>query len=146
MDGSKFDTRGARIIASQLYVAKNLAKTPAKIIKFIKTNKDYFPSITPQILKQIQEEHGLTDEQIENETAMTFADIQAERKFEAGLKEKAEKINELRKVEKRDHRGRNGENPNVYVGREETDSTNTKYKELEQLLKELLHPNLTKTP
>jgi hypothetical protein len=105
MEGSKFTTRGARVIAAQLYVAKGLKRNPAKMIKFMKTNKGYFPNISDEMLFEMQKDHSLTDEDIAKEPDVEFADPQAERQFEKELLKKAEKIEEERKKESRDHRG-----------------------------------------
>lgn len=108
MEGSKFTTKGARVIAAQLYVAKGLKRNPAGMIKFIKINKDYFPDISDEMLREIQKEHDLTDEDIDKQTNVEFANLQAEKKFEEDLLEKANKIDQIRKEEKmenkRDHR------------------------------------------
>lgn len=105
MEGSKFTTRGARIIAAQLYVAKGLQRNPAKMIKFMRINRDYFPNVSEEMLSQIQKEHKLSDEDIAKQPDIEFADIQAEKKFEKELLEKAQKIEEERKKQTRDYRG-----------------------------------------
>jgi hypothetical protein len=105
MEGSKFDTRGARVIAAQLYVAKGLKRNPAKMIKFMKINKEYFPNISEEMLLAMQKEHNLTDDDINKQDNVEFADLRAEKKFEKDLLEKAQKIDEERKKQNRDHRG-----------------------------------------
>jgi hypothetical protein len=127
---SKFNTRAARVIAAQLYVAKGLKRNPAKMIKFIRTNRDYFPNISDQMLADMQKEHNLTDEQINQQENVAFADIQAERKFEKELLEKAKKIDKLRKEEKRDHRGK-GE-ATVYKSRAEVEEELKKKQEKQE--------------
>ena len=106
---SKFNTKAARVIAAQLYVAKGLKRNPAKMIKFIKCNREYFPNISSEMLVQIQKEHNLSNEEIDNHPDVQFADLQAESRFEKELLEKAEKLEKIRQQEKReqkrDHRG-----------------------------------------
>jgi len=127
---SKYNTKAARVIAAQLYVAKGLKKNPAKMIKFIKCNKEYFPNISAEMLVQIQKEHNISDEEINNTPEVQFADLQAESRFEKDLMEKAEKIEKLRqkekKEQKRDHRGRG--NSTIYENRTEIE------KEFERVL------------
>jgi uncharacterized secreted protein with C-terminal beta-propeller domain len=106
MSNSKFDTKAARVIASQLYVCKGLKRNPAKMIKFIQTNRDYFPNFSDEHLILIKQEHNLTDDDINKQEDVQFADIKAEEKFEKELMEKAEKIETIRKEQKRDHRGK----------------------------------------
>ncbi len=118
MEGSKFTTKGARVIAAQLYVAKGLKRNPSKMIKFMKINREYFPNISDEMLYEIQKEHKLTDEDIDKQTNVEFAELQAERNFEKELLEKAKKIDEIRKEEQRDHRGKG--NATVYKSRAET--------------------------
>jgi len=100
MDISKFDTRTARVIVAQLYVAKRLNVIPIKTIKFIMNNRDYFPDITDDKLNKLKQEKNVSDEDIEKEPDVVFADIQAEGKFENEILEKAKKIDEIRKQEK----------------------------------------------
>lgn len=129
---SKFNTKAARVIAAQLYVAKGLKRNPAKMIKFIKCNREYFPNISAEMLVQIQKEHNITDEEIETHPEVQFADLQAESRFEKELLEKAEKIEKIRQEEKReqkrDHRG-NGKST-VYKSRTEVEE------EFERVIKE----------
>ncbi len=104
MNNSKFDSKAARTIAAQLYVAKRLNKVPAKMIKFILVNKEYFPDITDNMIIQIKKEHGLTDEEIDKQENIEFANINAEEIFEKELLEKAQKIDKIRKTEKLDRK------------------------------------------
>ena len=106
MTDSKFTTKAARVIAAQLYVAKGFNSNPAMIIKFIKTNREYFPDVSDQMLVGLRDERGLTDAEIDRQENTEFADINTEQKFEKALKEKAQELDKLRKTEKRDHRGR----------------------------------------
>lgn len=106
MSDSKFNTKAGRAIAAHLYVAKGLKRNPAKMIKFIKTNKEYFPNISDHMLIEMQKENGITDEDIKNQPNVEFSSLKTEEIFEKELHEKAEKIDKLRKQEKRDHRGR----------------------------------------
>jgi hypothetical protein len=99
MSNSKFTTKAARVIASQLYVAKGLKRNPAKMIKFMKDNKEYFPNITDQMLEDIKKEHNLTDEDINKYDTVEFTDLKAEDKFEDELLKKAEEIEKIRKQE-----------------------------------------------
>jgi hypothetical protein len=101
---SKFDTKAARAIVCQLYVAKGLKRNPAKMIKFIRENREYF-NIPDYQLESIKKENNVTEEDIEKEESVKFADIHAEEKFDKAVLEKAEKIHEIRKQEedKRDH-------------------------------------------
>ena len=130
MEGSKFTTKGARVIAAQLYVAKGLKRNPSKMIKFIKVNKEYFPNISYDMLVEMQKEHNLTDEDIDKETNLEFADLQAERKFEEELLNKAKKIDEKRKHETRDHRGKG--NATIYKSRQESEPEQASEQESEQ--------------
>jgi len=120
---SKFDTRGARVIAAQLYVAKGIQRNPAKMIKFMKINKEYFPNISDEMLIQMQKEHNLTDEDINQQTNVEFADLQAERKFEKDLLEKAQKIDEERKKQNgnRNYRNSTDNHNNVYKDKQEVE-------------------------
>lgn len=130
---SKFNTKAARVIAAQLYVAKGLKRNPAKMIKFIKCNREYFPNISEEMLSQIQKEHNISDDEINRHAEVQFADLQAESKFEKDLLEKAEKIEKIRQEErkdaKRDLRGRG--QSSVYESRAETESG------LENIFKEM---------
>ena len=69
-----------RAIAAQLYVAKGLSRKPAKMIKFIRNNRDYFPSIDDKQLEAIMKEHNLTEDDITNEELVKFADLDLEEK------------------------------------------------------------------
>ena len=115
MENSKFTTKGARVIAAQLYVAKNINRNVPKMIKFIKTNNEYFPNITQDMLIQMQLEHHLSDQDIDEQTNIEFADLHAEKQFEQELLEKAEEIEKQRKNQSRDHRGRG--NATLYENR-----------------------------
>jgi len=119
MEGSKFTTKGARVIAAQLYVAKGIKRNPAKMIKFMKTNKEYFPNISDEMLYEMQKEHNITNEEVDKQINIEFADLQAEKKFEQDLLEKAQKIDQQRKEEQRDHRGKGS--ATVYKSRAETE-------------------------
>jgi len=123
MQDSKFTTKGARVIAAQLYVAKGLKRNPAKMIKFIKDNKEYFPNISDEMLRQIQKEHNITSDEINSHTNVEFADLNAERHFEEALLEKAMEIEKNRKNEQRDYRGKG--NATVYKSRAETEAEMT---------------------
>ena len=140
MEGSKFTTRGARIIAAQLYVAKGIQRNPAKMIKFMRINKDYFPNISEEMLSQMQKEHNLSDEDISKQPDIEFADIQAERKFEKELLEKAQKIEEERKKQTRDHRGDEKDNKiprgTVYKDKQQI--------EIEEMFKKMLQEKMEK--
>ncbi len=118
MEGSKFTTKGARVIAAQLYVSKGIKRGNfAKMIKFIKINREYFPNISDEMLSAMQKENNVTDEEIDKQTNVEFADLQAEKKFEKDLLEKAQKIDQHRKEEQRDHRGKG--NATVYKDRDD---------------------------
>jgi hypothetical protein len=104
MEGSKYTTKGARVIAAQLYVAKGLKRNVPKMIKFIKSNREYFSNISDEMLSEMQKEQNITDEEIDKQENIEFANLQAERQFERDLLEKAEKIEEQRKKENRNHR------------------------------------------
>ena len=136
MEGSKFTTKGARVIAAQLYVAKGLKRNPSKMIKFIKVNKEYFPNISYDMLVEMQKEHNLTDEDIDKETNLEFADLQAERKFEEELLNKAKKIDEKRKHETRDHRGKG--NATIYKSRQESEQESEQASELVKKFKKMM--------
>ncbi len=129
MEGSKFTTKGARVIAAQLYVAKNIKRNVPKMIKFMKANREYFSNISDEMLCEIQKEHNLTDEEIDKQTNIEFADLHAEKKFEEDLLEKAKKIEQQRKDEQRDHRGKG--NATVYKNR-------TDLKEVEKTFNEMM--------
>jgi len=62
---SKFNTKAAMTIAAQLYLAKGLKKNPARMIKFIMSNREYYPNISDEMLGQIKNEHGIKDEDLE---------------------------------------------------------------------------------
>jgi hypothetical protein len=100
MDISKFDVSTVRVIAANLYVARRLNVQPAKMIKFIMCNREYFPDITQEMLDSIKKEKNITEEEISVEPEVQFADIHAEEKYEKDLMEKAEKIDKLRKEER----------------------------------------------
>lgn len=100
MTDSKFSTKAARVIASQLYVAKGLQKNPARCIKFMKSNKEYFANISQDTLKQLQEEYNLSDTDIEDQPEVKFADLCAEDKFEEDLLKKAEAIDRERREQR----------------------------------------------
>ncbi len=100
MDISKFDVSTARIIAANLYIAKRLNVQPAKMIKFILCNREYFPDITDEKLEAIKKEKNITDENIDSEPEVKFAEIHTEDKFEQELMEKAAKIDKIRKEER----------------------------------------------
>jgi hypothetical protein len=105
MDISKFDVSTARIIAANLYIARRLNVQPARMIKFIICNREYFPDITDEIINSIKKEKNITDDDIAKESEVKFAEIHAESKFEDDLMQKAEKIDKIRKEErtKRDY-------------------------------------------
>lgn len=105
LEGSKYDTRGARVISAQLYVAKGFKRNPAKMIKFIKMNREYFPDITDKVLEQIKLEHQLNDSDIDSQESVEFADLNAENEYEKELLKKAEEYEKMRKEESRDHLG-----------------------------------------
>jgi Arc/MetJ family transcription regulator len=128
MEGSKFTTKGARVIAAQLYVAKGLKRNPAKMIKFMKINREYFPNISDEMLTLIQKEHNLTDDEIDKQTNVEFADLHAEREFEKDLLEKAMKIDQARKEEQRDHRGKG--NATVYKSKTDTEEVEKAFSEM----------------
>ena len=60
------DPRLSQVLIAQFYVSKNLKKNPASAIKFIINNREYFPNINEQTLEQIQKEHNITLENLEN--------------------------------------------------------------------------------
>lgn len=97
MQDSKFNTKAARVIAAQLYVAKGLKRNPSKMIKFMKTNRDYFPDITDKMLLDYQKEHNISDEDIEKAAHIELADLKAEDQFYNDLLNKANKFEEARK-------------------------------------------------
>ena len=99
------DSKTARVIASQFYAAKNLKRNPAKTIKFIISNKDYFPGVNEKWLELVKKEHNLTDDDINNEKEVIFADINAEEIEEAEKKAKAKIIQcqRIKEKEKRDY-------------------------------------------
>jgi hypothetical protein len=59
------DSRISTIIVSQFFVAKTLKTEPARAIKFVKVNREYFPEITDSWLEQIMKEHNISPEQLE---------------------------------------------------------------------------------
>lgn len=91
------NSRTARIIAAQFYVAKGLRRNPAQTIKFILNNRDYFPTITDYIIEQVKKENNLSDEDIDKQQDIKFADIDAEHKKEQEEKRIAKEIHENRK-------------------------------------------------
>lgn len=110
MTDSKFSTKAARVIASQLYVAKGLKKNPAQHIKFMRTNSEYFANITPEMLDQLQKEYNLSDSDIEGQPEVKFADLCAEDRFEEELLKKAEAINKDRRERKKRDSEKSSEN------------------------------------
>lgn len=68
----------ARVIASQLYVARNLQKKPAKTLQFIMKNREYFPHVTDDWIVKIKKELHITDDDIKREHSGTFAGLDAE--------------------------------------------------------------------
>lgn len=58
------DIDKSKIIAVYLYVSKNLDKNPKKVIKFIKSNIKYFPTITNKEIDQLMIEYNLTSDDI----------------------------------------------------------------------------------
>jgi len=93
------DTKLSRVIIAQFYVAKGLEKNPAKIIKFIMDNKNYFPHADNELINKIKLEYNLTDEDIEKEQSLIFTDLKTEEIHEAELKAKANKIKIIREEE-----------------------------------------------
>jgi hypothetical protein len=88
----------SRVLAAQFYVAKNLTRAPAKTVRFIMDNRDYFPSINDDVLEKIKEEQKLTDDDISKEKAVVFADINLERNLEKEKKKETDKYMKTRSV------------------------------------------------
>lgn len=74
---SKFSERDTRIIIAQLYVARKLNVYPEKVIKFIMSNKEYFPYISDDVIESIIKEKGLSWDNINKLPEINFADINA---------------------------------------------------------------------
>lgn len=98
------ESKGSRAVAAQYYVAQGIRRNPAKAIKFIRENKEYFPMATPEWIKLVMKEQKVTNEDIEKENSLIFADLKVEERAEAEKKARAEKINIMRKS---DHKKRN---------------------------------------
>jgi len=92
-------TKMARAISAQFYVARGLSKNPAKTIKFIRKNSEYFPHANEQWINQIMLETGVTEEDISRESEIVFADLHAEEIQNSELKAKANKLKILRVAE-----------------------------------------------
>ena len=146
------DPRTTRVLAAQYYVAKNLDKKPAKIIRFIKDNRRYFPSISDETLQKVMEENDVTEEDIQNQKETKWADINLERKETDDLKCKAKEINKNRK---KDHSKRDfghgikttnepGTKTNVYEGPKEVPIEGTFAKLSVNLKKEEFSPKEVK--
>lgn len=73
--GSKFTGENAKLIVSQMYVAKNIGNNTAKTIKFIVENRKYFPDISDSTIKQLMDEKKLTQEDIDKEKCVNIIDI-----------------------------------------------------------------------
>lgn len=65
------------IIAAYLYVSKHLPTMPKKAINFIKVNRDYFPSLSDEELRQIMSEHNLTDDDIILDESVRFKPLKS---------------------------------------------------------------------
>lgn len=87
-----------RAIAAQLYVAKGLSRKPAKMIKFIRNNRDYFPSISESNIKALMVEHNLTEDDISNEEVVKFADLDLEEKEVTKMSQNSSKEDESVKL------------------------------------------------
>jgi hypothetical protein len=74
---SKFSERDTRIIIAQLYVARKLNVSPDKVIKFILSNREYFPYVNDDIIELIIKEKGLSWDIINQLPEIHFADIDA---------------------------------------------------------------------
>lgn len=124
------NTKGARVIAAQFYVAKNLNRNPAKTVQFIIDNRDYFPSIDDDEIEKLKKEHNLTEEELEKNKTRKLADIDLEKKRDEERKKKDSLLHGQRRVERRDRDfGRGfGENPNVY----ETPKDQTEFPDFEK--------------
>jgi hypothetical protein len=72
---SKFSERDTRIIVAQLYVARKLNVNPEKVIKFILSNREYFPYIDEETIESIIKEKGLSWDKINQLPEIPFADI-----------------------------------------------------------------------
>lgn len=97
--GSKYTTRGARVIAAQLYVSKGLKRNPPKMIKFIILNRDYFPGITDEMIEQLKLENNVTNEDLAVHDSVQFADIHTETEYEKELIKRAEEYEKMRAKE-----------------------------------------------
>lgn len=74
---SKFSERDTRIIISQLYVARKINIHPEKVIKFILSNREYFPYISDDTIDSLIKEKGLSWDKINQYPDVVFADIDA---------------------------------------------------------------------
>jgi hypothetical protein len=90
----------ARVIIAQYYVASGLQQHPAKIIKFITNNREYFPQATDEWLNSIKKELNVSNEDIFMEPNIIFAKVNTEEAEEAKLKREAEKLKIKRYIEK----------------------------------------------
>ena len=99
------DTQRARILAAHFFVAKNLKKNTAKTVKFIQTNRDYFPNITDECLNDIIKENGVTKEELEQSKVRKFAGINTEKEAFEKQDEGDKDIHKKRPYDydKRDH-------------------------------------------
>jgi ABC-type Fe3+/spermidine/putrescine transport system ATPase subunit len=136
-------TKMARAIAAQFYVSKGLHKNPAKMIKFIRSNTEYFPHANSEWINQIMKETNITEEDISKEPDIVFADLHTEEIQEAELKAKANKLKILRATElkKRDYghgvRSMNESDvpSNIYTGDISMEETNEEFSKLKVNLK-----------
>jgi len=93
-------SKKARAIISQFYVAKALPKFPARTLKFILNNREYFPTITDSMIEQIKIEYSINQDDIDKQPLITFAELDAEEREFNNLREKAQEIRIKRSDEK----------------------------------------------
>jgi uncharacterized secreted protein with C-terminal beta-propeller domain len=75
------DPKVIRCISAQLYVSKNITKNPAKVIRFIRDNSDYFPDPTiKSLVERIIKEKNISEEEIKKCKEIKFADLHFEKK------------------------------------------------------------------
>jgi uncharacterized protein YneF (UPF0154 family) len=71
----KFNDKDIQIIMAQLYVSKGLSRNPVKMIKFMKCNKKFFPTITEETIQSLMTEYNLTQNDIDIHPTVNFTDL-----------------------------------------------------------------------